>query len=267
MRTLRYLVAILIWGFLFLTGGLPYFYMLRWTRPEPYQEHLFLWFAQWNQLWLRIASAVAGLRVEYELRGEIPPGTPVICVSNHYGVIDAPLLITGALRLGIRRARGVSMQEAREWPVVGTILEEGRTAWMRRSRDPKDLSDLERFSAELHRDGDSAVIFPEGRVFEGEADASYTNVLRPKHRGLATMVHGAPQHAIVVATIIWHDYEAKKSRWLATIPPGDHCTVLAEVVQGLTAEQVPEWLFEQWHLMDQRIADHRDHKHTFPPRR
>lgn len=254
MRTLRYLIAIALFKTLFLTLGLPYFYLLKWIRPDPYQEHLFLWFAQWNQLWLRIARAVAGLRVEYQLEGEVAPGEPVLCLSNHYGVIDAPLLITGALKLGIRRARGVSMQEARKWPIVGTILHEGRTAWMRRSRDPQDLSDLEQFAQELHRDGDSAVIFVEGRVFEGKPDEGFKHLRKPRHRGLQAMLGGCPRHPLVVTTLIWHDYDPKKSRWLATIPPGDHCTVSARVVRGVDDMIVEYWLRDEWKAMDERIA-------------
>ncbi|MCX6714361.1 MAG: 1-acyl-sn-glycerol-3-phosphate acyltransferase [Candidatus Uhrbacteria bacterium] len=222
------------------------------------------WFFRWCQVYNRCLWLTAGLRWEFVISDEdreLARQIPMLVTGNHYGLIDATLLGEGGMRVGVERVRGVAMQETSSWPVIGTVLKLGKTAFMRRkhvsSGPNQDVEDLLAFGKSLHEDQSWAVIFVEGRTFEGVPDEGYRNVRKPKTRGLEAMLSGAPKHPLMVVSYVWHDYDPRKMLWTGAVPPGSKVTMHIKVIREPDVATVREWLPLEWHRIDDQIQSER----------
>ena len=270
LHRIRCIPGLVIFALTFVFIGLPQLWLqthiAKFGNVSPDEMHVRMcrWFFRWCQVYNRCLWLTAGLRWEFVISDEdreLAKCTPMLVTGNHYGMIDATLMGEGGMRLGVEKVRGVAMQETSNWPVIGTVLKLGKTAFMRRkhvsSGPNQDVEDLLAFGKSLHEDRSWAVIFVEGRTFEGVPDEGYRNVRKPKTRGVEAMLSGMSKHPLMVVTYVWHDYDPRKMLWTGAVPPGSKVTMHVKVIREPDVATVREWLPVEWHRVDELIESER----------
>lgn len=266
----RCIIGLVMFALTFIFVGMPQLWLLaRVAKRDSVsadETHVRMcrWFFRWCQVYNRCLWLTAGLRWKFVISDEdleLAKLTPMLATGNHYGLIDATLMGEGGMHLGVERVRGVAMQETSNWPIIGTVLKLGKTAFMRRkhitSGPNQDVEDLVAFGKSLHEDHAWAVIFVEGRTFEGVPDEGYRNVRKPKTRGIEAMLSGVPNHPLMIVTYVWHDYDPRKMLWTGAVPPGSNVTIHVKVIRKPDVANVREWLPTEWHRVDNLIEAER----------
>ncbi len=271
LHRVRCTVGLVMFALAFILIGVPqlWLHVLAAKRGKVSADEMHVrmcrWFLRWCQAYNRCLWLTAGLRWKFVISDEdraLAKRIPMLATANHYGIIDATLMAEGAMRLGVQKVRGVAKQEVSGWPVIGTILKLGKTAFMRRKHVSsglnQDVEDLVAFGASLHEDRSWAVIFVEGTTFEGVPDDGYRHVRKPKTRGIEAILSGVPEHPLIVVTYVWHDYDPRKMLWTAAVPPGSNVTMHVNVIREPDAAKVREWLPAEWHRVDALIEAERN---------
>jgi 1-acyl-sn-glycerol-3-phosphate acyltransferase len=120
------------------------------TPPDAPQQQVIHW-------WLKRAASLCGVQIR--TRG-LPPGSPVLVVSNHVSWLDI-LVIASVLPVTF-----VSKIEIRSWPLLGRLASRAGTLFIRRGGKNAANQVTEQIIWYLLR-GQSVAIFPEGTTSDG----------------------------------------------------------------------------------------------------
>lgn len=108
-----------------------------------------------KQIWMRFATWVIGLRVEYQ--GDFPK-EKVLFLPNHRSYLDVVLIPVKAL------CTLVGKQEVRSWPVIGYGAEKARIIFVDR-KNPQSRQQTRITLRSRLDEGLNAVVFPEGTTY------------------------------------------------------------------------------------------------------
>ena len=110
-----------------------------------------------GRVWARLVLSVAGVRVDTEGFEHIPPGEPVVYVSNHQSFFDI-LALAAVLP---DTFRFVAKKELAKIPVFGRALKAAGHIYIDRQRRQAAFESYEK-AASVIRGGMSALVFAEG---------------------------------------------------------------------------------------------------------
>jgi len=177
---------------------------------------------------------LAGTRIKFEKRGEIPTTGPVIYVANHQSMYDIPFLVW---YLRSRMPRFIAKVELQRFlPSVSFSLRHGNYLLIDRN-SPKDALGLIRNHADKVREQQETVcIFPEGTRARDGALKYF------KPAGLATLIERVPE-ATIIPICIDGSWKLVRHR-LLPIPFGVtiHLRILEslKITEGVDPERVVE---------------------------
>lgn len=126
-------------------------------------------FRPWQLRWTRGLLSMAGVRLS--VVGQLPdPGeASFLVVSNHRSTLDIPVL------LHLVQAVILSRGDVADWPILGRAAKAAGTLFVDRDDTGSRTGALRGIRRAL-REGQNALVFPEGTTFEGDE-------VRPFHRG------------------------------------------------------------------------------------
>lgn len=115
-----------------------------------------------SSLLARCLFNLSGSRIRIAGQEHIPDDGAVLFVSNHQGHVDS-LIIHGF----IRKPKGfISIVEVLKLPIIRTWMRRMRCVFLDR-QDPRQSSACINHAVETLRDGHSMVVFPEGKLSDG----------------------------------------------------------------------------------------------------
>jgi putative phosphoserine phosphatase/1-acylglycerol-3-phosphate O-acyltransferase len=182
-------------------------------------------------IWIRIAPAVAGLRLEVRDAGRIDASRPAVYLFNHQSSADI-LILCMLLRHDFT---GVAKQELRRHWVMGPAFAFAGAVFIDRFDRPKAIEALAP-AADVLRGGISVGIAPEGTRSVGAK-------LGPFKKGAFRLALAA--RAPIVPIVIHDSYRVLPRKTIAVQPATVHVDVLEPVPTG-------DWTLE---TLDARIAE------------
>ncbi len=110
-----------------------------------------------SQGWARLFLRLVGCPLQVEGLDHLKGNSPCVLVANHASYLD-PVVILAALPGTVRM---VAKQEAKSWPIIGTILRKAGHITVDRRNTSQSIGDTDRIQNAL-REGSSVLFFPEG---------------------------------------------------------------------------------------------------------
>jgi 1-acyl-sn-glycerol-3-phosphate acyltransferase len=145
-----------------------------------------------------LSLAVTGARISRAGLGGLPPGRPLVIVSNHQSLYDIPLLAWSFRRhvpkFVAKRELGSGL------PSISYNLRHGGSALVDRGDPRQALKAIAALGSRIARDGTAACIFPEGTRARDGVMGSFNPA------GIAALLRAAPT-ALVVPVAIQGSWE------------------------------------------------------------
>ncbi|MCB1510837.1 MAG: 1-acyl-sn-glycerol-3-phosphate acyltransferase [Hyphomicrobiaceae bacterium] len=163
------------------------------------------------------------LGIRLHIKGEIPPDTPVLIVSNHVSWLDIPVLSAAA------PVSFIAKREVGQWPFVSSLAKLQRTIFIDRAR----RSDVPKVAAEMQsrlQQGDTLVLFAEGTSSDGNRVLPFkSSLLAIAAAGNAENSIGRPVQLQTLAVVYTHVHGVPLGRanrhligWYGDMEMGGH---------------------------------------------
>ncbi len=194
---------------------------------------------EWMNYCLILNFRTAGARVRIDYDGTLPPGRPMILVSNHQSMYDIPLLLWTFRQHHPKFIAKVEL--SRGIPSISFALRHMGSVLIDRGSQSQAVRAIEDFGKRIAAAGYMACIFPEGtRTKDGE-------MRKFKRSGFVTLLKSMPDALIVPVTL---DGTFKMTRYklmpvgfgahlsLKTLTPIEPAGLDPEVLLGLAESQI-----------------------------
>lgn len=161
-------------------------------------------FRRWAGLWAHVTLKMSGYRVHVERSAALDPAKPYVYVSNHQTGLDI-----WAHLVGIRNPFGfVAKAELKRVPFIGMALRFSASLFVDRSTPRKAVASMHE-AAERIRNGNSVLIYPEGR-------RTWSSELHPFLKGAFQLAVEA--HVPIVPTALVNTHALYDERFKASKP-------------------------------------------------
>ncbi len=159
-------------------------------------------FGWWTWRYVRLTT---GMRVTIDNEG-IDYGAQHVIVPNHRTALDHVLIYVATREVGITDLRWVLKALMRKVPIIGWLCSMHGSAFLSRSKDPKDVDRLARTGRLAEKDGASVIIYPEGTRFRGRRREGhhFAHLHDPKSLGFETLCDQMPGTKVLALTIDWN---------------------------------------------------------------
>jgi len=184
-------------------------------------------FRRWGGAWAHVTLKMSGYRVHVDRSVSLDPNMPYVYVSNHQTGLDIWTHL-----VGIKNPFGfVAKAELKKVPFIGIALRFSASLFVDRSTPRKAVASM-REAAEQIRNGNSVLIYPEGR--------------RTWSAGVDPFLKGAFQLAVeagvpIVPTVLLNTYALYDERFKAS-KPGVVRLVIGPPMEtdGLSRADIPD---------------------------
>jgi len=160
----------------------------------------------WVRHWTARLLAILAVRVKVSGTPLRAGAAPAMIVANHVSWLD--IFAINA----VRKVRFVAMSEIRRWPVFGWLCAQGSALFIERARR-HHAAHINRQMVAALTQGDTLVVFPEGRTSAGDVVLPFhTSLLQPVLECEATVYPVAIRYTRADGSLCSQaDYEGDKS--------------------------------------------------------